>query len=143
MAAITVQQTPHPAAVQFQSGQLGAAESLCRSVLATLPNHAGALHQLGTICIAAGRYGEASQWLGHAVAQSPREESSFCDLGVSRCFQGQVEEAVQAFQRAATLQPDLLEAHLNLIEALRTAGDWEEVIEHVAEELPEPIAKSR
>ena len=73
MAAITVHQALHLAAAQFQSGQLGAAESLCRSVLATLPQHAGALHQLGTICIAAGRFGEASQWLTQAAAQSPDE----------------------------------------------------------------------
>ena len=43
-------------------------------------------------------------------------------------LQGKVEEAAQAFQKSIALQPDLLEAHLNLVEALIALTRFEEAI---------------
>ena len=142
MAAITIEQALQLAATQFQCGQLSAAESLCRNILAVQPHHAGVWHQLGTIAIASGRYQEASECFAQAVAQSPNEGRYYCDLGVSYRLMDKVEDAARAFEKAIALQPDLSKAHLNLVEALTSLGRYGEAISSgqqlLAKPRPEP-----
>jgi tetratricopeptide (TPR) repeat protein len=128
MAAITVEQALQLATVHQQSGQLTAAEAMCRRVLEAQPHHAGAWHQLGTIAISGGRYGEAAEWFAQAVAQSPEEGRYHCDLGVSYRLLERLEDAAVSFQKALALRPDLAEAHLNLTEALTALGRFDEAM---------------
>jgi len=112
----------------YQSGNLAAAEAICRQVLAAHPHHAEALRWIGILALAAGRPDEAVQWLSRAVAQAPENAAYHSDLGAAFRLCGQLDHAVASFRRAAELDPELPDAHLNLGEALTDLGQYGDAV---------------
>jgi tetratricopeptide (TPR) repeat protein len=91
--------------LHLQSGQSLEAQLCCQRLLASDPDHAGALHLMGLIAFRAGQYDHALQWTARAIAQEPRPEY-LASLGAALSKQGRREEALKAFDKAVQLNPN-------------------------------------
>jgi tetratricopeptide (TPR) repeat protein len=89
----------------LQSGQSLEAQLCCQRLLASDPDHAGALHLMGLIAFRAGQYDHALQWTARAIAQEPKPEY-LASLGATLSKQDRREEALKAFDKAVQLNPD-------------------------------------
>jgi tetratricopeptide (TPR) repeat protein len=128
MPAITIDQALHLVAQYQRSGNLAAAEAMCRQVLAAAPDHRDALHLLGLTLISAGRYQEALQCFSKVAAQSPPSAGYHCDVGVVHRFLGQPEEAVRAFEKALEIDSNHAAGWSNLSDTLLHLGRVDEAI---------------
>jgi tetratricopeptide (TPR) repeat protein len=89
----------------LQSGQSLEAQLCCQKLLASDPNHAGALHLMGLIAFRAGQYDHALEWTARAIAQEPKPDY-IASLATTLLKQGRREEALKAFDKAIQLKPD-------------------------------------
>jgi tetratricopeptide (TPR) repeat protein len=89
----------------LQSGQPLEAQICCQNLLASDPNHAGALHLMGLIAFRAGQYDHALEWTARAIAQEPKPDY-IASLATTLLKQGRREEALKAFDKAIQLKPD-------------------------------------
>src|SRR3984957_15324684 len=89
----------------LQSGQSLEAQLCCQKLLASDPNHAGALHLMGLIAFRAGQYHHALEWTARAIAQEPKPDY-IASLATTLLKQGRREEALKAFDKAVQLKPD-------------------------------------
>src|SRR3984885_11319284 len=89
----------------LQSGQSLEAQLCCQKLLASDPNHAGALHLMGLIAFRAGQYDHALEWTARAIAQEPKPDY-IASLATTLLKQGRREEALKAFDKAVQLKPD-------------------------------------
>jgi tetratricopeptide (TPR) repeat protein len=89
----------------LQSGQPLEAQICCQKLLASDPNHAGALHLMGLIALGAGQYDHALAWTARAIAQEPKPDY-IASLATTLLKQGRREEALKAFDKAVQLKPD-------------------------------------
>jgi tetratricopeptide (TPR) repeat protein len=89
----------------LQSGQPLEAQICCQKLLASDPNHAGALHLMGLIAFRAGQYDHALEWTARAIAQEPKPDY-IASLATTLLKQGRREEALKAFDKAVQLKPD-------------------------------------
>src|SRR5271163_1311243 len=83
----------------LQSGQPLEAQICCQKLLASDPNHAGALHLMGLIAFRAGQYDHALEWTARAIAQEPKPDY-IASLATTLLKQGRREEALKAFDKA-------------------------------------------
>src|SRR3984885_1643823 len=90
---------------QLQSGQPLEAQICCQKLLASDPNHAGALHLMGLIAFRAGQYDHALEWTARAIAQEP-EPDYLASLPATQVKLGRREEAIKALDKAVQLKPD-------------------------------------
>jgi len=122
---ITLEQAMEVARTQHRAGQFAAAEATCHRIIAQQPGHAGALQLLWQIAGDGGRFEEALRW----ILAAPSENAAWhCDLGLTYRRLDRLDEAVSCYERAVTLQPDFLTAHLNLGEGLRALKRFDEAI---------------
>jgi tetratricopeptide (TPR) repeat protein len=128
MPTISVDQALHLAAQYHRSGNIAAAEEICRQVLTAMGEHRGALHLLGYIAISTGRHADAVQWFTRAAAQFPPSAGHQCDVGVAYRILGQPEEAVIAFQKALEIDANYAVAWSNLSDTLLRLGRLDEAI---------------
>ncbi len=105
-----------------REGQTGAAEALCRSILAREPVNARALHLLGVIRFSAGERAAGIELLQQAVAAQPDYAEARFNLGAMLAASGRVAEAVVHYRRAAELQPANADAQARLAAALMDLG---------------------
>src|SRR5277367_4756844 len=89
----------------LQSGQPLEAQICCQKLLASDPDHAGALHLMGLIALGAGQYDHALEWTARAIAQEPKPDY-IASLATTLLKQGRREEALKAFDKAVQLKPD-------------------------------------
>jgi tetratricopeptide (TPR) repeat protein len=89
----------------LQSGQPLEAQICCQKLLASDPNHAGALHLMGLIAFRAGQYDHALEWTARAIAQEPKPDY-IASLATTLLKQGRPEDALKAFDKAVQLKPD-------------------------------------
>lgn len=89
----------------LQSGRSLEAQICCQGLLASDPNHAGALHLMGLIAFRAGQYDHALEWTARAIAQEPKPDY-IASLATTLLKQGRHEEALKAFDKAVQLKPD-------------------------------------
>lgn len=87
------------------AGDLAAAEAEYRRLLATTPNHAEALNNLGAILASAGRRDEAGDLLRRAIEQDPRYGEALNNLGLLSIEIGQLAAAFDYFSRATEVDP--------------------------------------
>lgn len=124
---------PPPEAIQkawqsFSRGERGQAESLCRSILAPYPEHAGALSLLGILMAQSGRAPEAVDLLGRAAARLPNEPSAHQNYGSALRDAGRLSEALPCYDRALELAPGCAEAHYNRAVVLHGLGRFSEAL---------------
>jgi len=87
-------------------GDLAAAESLYRQVLAAAPASFAARHMLGVLRAQQGALPEALDLLATAVAQKPQAHDAQFNYGHVLKKAGRTEEALAAFDRALEQRPD-------------------------------------
>lgn len=114
MASLTLEQALQTAIAQHQAGNLAAAETIYRQILAVQPNHADAWHLLGAAALMAGRGEQAIELIERALAISPAHPVYESNLGEAWRRLGRFEEAIVHLQRAVDLQPDNASAWKNL-----------------------------
>lgn len=102
--AATESDTLVRSAVQFmQAGDLSASEACCRRALTLDAVHVDALSVLGMVELAQSRFAEAEPVFDHLVQLQPEEAAFWMNLAAARRGSGRLEEALQAFARAAAL----------------------------------------
>jgi len=98
---------PYEQAVALhRGGQLEQAAALYRDVLATDPEHAGALHLLGVIAGQDGRYAEAAVLIERAIARDACVAAAHANLGNVQIGLSEFDRALESYDRALALQPD-------------------------------------
>ena len=118
----TVAEAFRTAIAHHDAGRLAEAEALYVRILAVAPDHAGCLHRLGALALAAGRGDRAITLIGRAIAVDGREPVYPNTLGNALFAQGRLEEAAAQYRRALTLKPDYTGARYNLGNVLRAWG---------------------
>ena len=104
-------------------GDLAAAESLYRQVLAAAPASFAARHMLGVLCAQQGAIPEALDLLATAVAQKPDAHDAQFNYGNVLKKAGRTEEALAAYDRALERKPDYGAALAARAEVLNMRGN--------------------
>jgi tetratricopeptide (TPR) repeat protein len=110
------------ARVLVQEGDMQAAMPLLEQALALSPGLAKAHYFLGLAQKAEGRYDEALANFKAAAAAYPRDRVVLGQIGRVLFLQRKHEEAVAAYQRALSVDPEDLFAHYNLMLAYQGLG---------------------
>jgi predicted TPR repeat methyltransferase len=106
-----------------KAGDIGAAESLFRQVLAHDPRHGDAALNLCVLLLTMGRPGEAADYAENAVRLNPTSASAHHYLGLAWRRQGRPQAALVHCRLAVTLQPDNPACRENLAAALAELGE--------------------
>jgi tetratricopeptide (TPR) repeat protein len=93
-----------------------------KRAVAQKPDHAGALERLGLAYFKSKRFAEAAQAFENLKTYKP-EAKTYNYLGESLFELGKTEESVEAFNNAASLNPDFDKARYNLGRAYLKLGD--------------------
>jgi protein O-GlcNAc transferase len=103
---------------QLRAGRFAEAETLCRELLAGVPEEPRLLHLLGTIRHSRGEAGQAIDLVNRAVQVKPDYAEAHFNLAAMLATAERLEEAAHHFQRAAALKPENVEAHARAAAAL-------------------------
>ncbi len=91
----------HLRAEQYLDAQL-----CCQQALAAEPDHADALHLMGLLSFHAAQHDLAVEWFARAVRKDPKPQF-LASLGTTLRGRGRFEEALEAFEKAVQLKPDV------------------------------------
>jgi len=97
-----------------RAGDLATAEATYREILASNPNHAGALHFLGLIHLARGQHEEGLGWIERALRLCGEKAVYWNNYGTVLKKMGRLAEARLAFAKAVALRPEYPDAWSNL-----------------------------
>jgi predicted O-linked N-acetylglucosamine transferase (SPINDLY family) len=128
MPSMTIENAIQIALGHHQAGRLAEAEAIYRQVLALDPEHADALHLLGTLACQAGRWDLAIELIGRAIAIDPLVARYHHNLGEAYRRSGQCDRAIASFRYALGLRPDDAETVNSLGVALYETGRMDEAI---------------
>jgi protein O-GlcNAc transferase len=126
-----------------RQGDSGAAESLCRGILAQSPDDAPALHLMGTIRFAAGAQEQGVELVRRALAAQPGYAAAEFNLAAMLAAMGRLAAAADHYRRAAELEPGQAEAQSRLAAVLMELGRWDEAesaFRRVLEHRPDDAA---
>ena len=111
-----------------RTNKLTEAEEHYLAALRVEPQHPGALHGEGLICIQRGQIGEAADFFLRAVAAAPRDAEIRYHLGLTLAQLGRPEDAARQFEAALQLTPDFADASYHLGKACQALGRHEEAV---------------
>lgn len=111
-------------------GDLESAEEKYRSILATDPDHAPTLTNLGVLLARHGQLDEAVRMYAAAVAADPTMADAHFNLGNLYRRLGRCREAASSFKHVLRLNPNHVWAHLNFGLAVSDGGHWSVAVEH-------------
>jgi tetratricopeptide (TPR) repeat protein len=111
-----------------QAGRLTEAEDAYQQLLASHPQHAGALHGLGTLALQADESELAERLFRQAIAVSGEWPEACYHLGVALQAREQFDQAIMAHRRAIALNPALFDAHYQLAVCLQLTGQRDKAI---------------
>jgi 2-polyprenyl-3-methyl-5-hydroxy-6-metoxy-1,4-benzoquinol methylase/Tfp pilus assembly protein PilF len=117
------------------NGEIEEADRLCRTILATYPEHAGSLHIRGSIALQLGRPDLAADMIGKAIASRDDIAAYHDDLGIALHALGRTGEAIAHHRRAISLEPDSARSYNNLAVRLMEQGQLAEAAEQFARAL--------
>lgn len=120
---MTLQALYEQALGSHKRGDLAAAESLYRQVLAAAPMSFAARHMLGVLRAQQGAIPEALDLLEMAVAQKPDAHDAHLNYGNVLKKAGRAEDALAAFGRALERKPDYAPALAARAELLNNQGN--------------------
>ncbi|WP_323696758.1 tetratricopeptide repeat-containing sulfotransferase family protein [Thiorhodovibrio litoralis] len=110
------------ATAHHRAGNLPAAAQLYQAILAAVPQHAEAWHQLSLIHLQQGTLDQADTSLRQALAIDPSNPAYWMHHGIVLKRRGQLDQALAAYDHALTLKPDYAEAHTNRGNVLSDLG---------------------
>lgn len=108
-----------------QQGNREIAILLYGRILASYPQYADALRQVGILYGESGEYAEATRYLERAVSQEPQNASALTALGGAYGGMGRFAEAREALDRALAIAPGMPVAHWNRAQARLSLGDYQ------------------
>lgn len=114
-----------------EAGRLVQARHNYDEALRADPDDAHALHGLGVVSYQDRDFSAAATLLALAAARADREPSHHCDLGRALLTIGRRAEGIACLWRSVELDPDYLEAHLLLSEALLPGEHYHQVLERL------------
>ncbi len=114
----------------FRAGQGGEAERRCREVLMLAPDHAAALHLLGTIAYQAGRHDAALELIGKAATLDPRNPDCHFNMAQVLRTLGRTDEAIRHLTQVTALKRDHATAHWQLADIFLQHGHFEKAETH-------------
>src|SRR5689334_12306230 len=103
---------------ELAARQLGAAERLCRKVLARESYNPAAWYTLTAILHSQHRLEEAAQACERVIQLRPDYAAAYVNRGTMLSQMGLVTQALEMFRRAMTLAPTDAYAHSNLLHGL-------------------------
>jgi tetratricopeptide (TPR) repeat protein len=127
MTSVTLQEALGLASRQQQAGQLAAAESTYRAILAQHPNDPDALYGLSAIAHHMGRP-DSLALMEASLAIRPDVADAQLNYGNLLQNAGRLNDAVNAFRRAMALAPDMPEAYNGLGSAMAALGRTDDAI---------------
>jgi Tfp pilus assembly protein PilF len=110
----------------LNQGEYAEAEGYFREVLRILPDHSGALNNLGTAVWRQKRLREAEAYHRRAQVLAPADYAILNNLGIVCWDLHRCDEAIEWYRRAIEIRPDLSQPMLNLGVALSDVGEFEE-----------------
>jgi protein O-GlcNAc transferase len=105
------------------AGRLAEAADLYRRIVAVAPGHADALHLLGSIEAQGGNPAEGVRLIGEALRIQPDAALMWSNHGNALSMLGRKQEAIESYERATALAPDLVAAQYSLCGLLIAEGD--------------------
>ena len=112
-----------------QADRLTDAEMIYQQILASHPQHDGAMHQLGLLAVRTGRFENALELFIKAVALNPRMALYHSNLGNVLATLGRHGEAIDSYREAIKCNPNYAMAYNNLGNLLERQGRLDEAIE--------------
>ncbi len=130
----------HTEAVQdayalYMQGNLAAAETRFRQILAAAPGHTEAMRLLGELLADRGQFDASIALLRRLAGSEPRNFQAHYALGNAYRLSGQLELAIAAYRASIALKAQFPGAHHGLGAALRTAGQERQALPHYREAL--------
>jgi tetratricopeptide (TPR) repeat protein len=114
---------------EHQAGRSAEAEDAYRQALGANPEHAGALHGLGTLALQANEAEMAEQLISRAIAINGEWPEACYHLGVALQAREQYDSAIAAYRRATALKPTLFDALYQLAVCLQLIGQRDKSID--------------
>ena len=87
----------------------------------------------GRLAFASGRYQEAADEFGAAVAADPRSTRALVNLGTALAQLGDLDAAIARFEEALAIEPEQTTAHFNLGSTLLSRNQPAEALPHLQE----------
>jgi protein O-GlcNAc transferase len=112
----------------LQRGEVRAAASAYRKLLARDPGHAAANHLLGVIELQCGRPGDAVTFIAKAIEADANDAHAHLNLGAAYMALGRADDALRSFDRALQGNDKWALARTNRGNALRDLGRREEAL---------------
>jgi protein O-GlcNAc transferase len=116
------------ATTKYQAGEPSQAQTICREILLSYPDHVEANNLLGVMAFQAGRNEEAIDFLAKAVKMNPHRPDLQTNWGLALGNLGRTQEAQEAFALAIKINPDFIQAHLNLAAIFYAQQNYDEAI---------------
>lgn len=117
----------------LRTGQLAAAEEVCRALLTREPRNAAALLLLGLSLAQARKYEAAESAFLRCVEVSPKAASAYANLGNLYLLKGDAAGAEHSYRKALAINPQQAESHFNLGLALKAQGRLPESLSSLRE----------
>jgi tetratricopeptide (TPR) repeat protein len=111
----------------LQAGQVAEAEGCSRQALTQQPDHADALHLMGTVAFHNQRYDHAVEWIAGAIRQVPKPEY-LLSLGNALQQLGRLDEALKAYDRGVMFKPEDAELWKSMGNVLIKLGRRDEAV---------------
>jgi tetratricopeptide (TPR) repeat protein len=121
-----MEQEFNKAVEKFQAGQYKQAEKILLKLNKRQPGIPDVAHMLAYIAMEMDKPEVAAEYLSKLVESVTNDAGLFNLLGSARRRQGKVDDAIEAFAKAVSLAPDLVDARFNLASALLNADRLEE-----------------
>jgi tetratricopeptide (TPR) repeat protein len=121
-AATAAQRAFDEGLARHQAGDLAAAAVAYERAIAQDAAHSDALHMRGVIAAQSLDAVGAVHWIDRALRANPRDAAAHINRGLALQALGRQEEALDGFQRASALSPDLPEGPFNAGNALLALG---------------------
>ena len=131
MAGRALDNRINEAIARHQAGEIDAAESIYREVLADDPDSVDALHFLGMLAFLKGEQRQGMDLVHRALELNPAYVDAHNNFGNMFVETGDLENARACYENALACNPDGLAALNNLGVLLRNIGDLEGSLQHL------------
>lgn len=115
-----VSETYQTAVEHHRTGRRAQAAEIAQEILRVDPGHTGSLNLLGMTALAENRYEQALGFLTQAMEVDGSDPFLHVNLGRVYRRLGEDDKAIESFQTAIRLLPELFDAHLQLAETFRS-----------------------